>query len=68
MRKNTANSEKKMDLIRQMPRSKPRRNSIKSIATRPPIVVRLLPQISGTALLRATMTASRVGSFSCSSL
>lgn len=52
----------KMDLIRQMAMSGPIRNCMNIMATRPPMVVRLLAQISGMPLRRAAMTASRRGS------
>ena len=68
MRKNPANSEKKMDLIRQIAMSGPSRNCMNSIAIRPPTVVSELAPISGMDLESAIMTASRMGSTRCSSL
>ena len=48
--------------------SGPSLNCMNSMATRPPMVVRLLAPISGMDLLRDTMTASRSASRRCSSL
>ena len=65
---NADSRAKKMDLIRHSAISGPSLNCMKSIAIRPPMVVRLLAPISGMDLLSATMTASRSGSSRCSSL
>ena len=65
---NAASSANKIDLMRQSAISGPSLNRMKSIATRPPMVVRLLAPISGIDLLSETMTASRSGSSRCSSL
>ena len=65
---NADSSAKPIDLMRQMAISGPSLNCMKSIATRPPMVVRELAPISGMDLLSARMTASRMGSDLCSSL
>ena len=59
-------SANRMDLIRHRAMSGPSLNC--SMATRPPMVVRLLAPISGMDLLRDTITASRSASRRCSSL
>ena len=68
IRRKTENSEKKIDLIRQRPISPPILNFMNIIATSPPMVVRLLAQISGIALLSATTAASCIDNVLCSTL
>ena len=68
MNTNTARSANSTTLIRLMAMSGPILNCMNIMAIRPPMVVRLLEPISGIPLLRAVMTASRMGSCSRSSL
>ncbi len=68
IRKNTVIRLKMIALVRTRPRSIPIPNCISIRATIPDTVVRLLEDISGIALLRATVTASMVSFVSCSSI
>ena len=65
---NTDSRAKSTALIRQMAMSGPILNCMNIMAIRPPMVVRLLEPISGMPLLKAAMTASRMGSCCRSSL
>ena len=56
--RNTESMEKIMDFMSTLPRSPPRPNCIKVMATRPPMVVRLEEAISGMAFARASTMAS----------
>ena len=66
MRVNTTKILKKIALQSTMPRSRPSLNCISIIAPIPESVVRQLEDISGMALLNASMQASRVGRVTCS--
>ena len=68
MTTNTASRANRIALMRHTAMSGPSLNCMKNMATRPPMVVRELEPISGMALLRAAMTASRTGRVRCSSL
>ena len=57
-----------MALMSTEPMSRPSWNFIKHRASRPATVVRELAEISGMALARAAMAASRAGFVSCSSM
>ena len=57
-----------MARIRHNAISLPMPNCMNIMAIRPPTVVRELEEISGIALLKATMSASLVGRVLCSSL
>ena len=65
---NTASILNKMALISTTARSRPIPKCIKPSAARPLMVVSEEEDISGIALERAAMQASRVSSVSCSSL
>ena len=66
--KKTESRAKRMAFMRQMPMSGPILNCMKSMAARPPMVVRALALISVMARLRAAMAASRMGRVWCCSL
>ena len=68
IRKNTVIRLKMIAFVSTRPRSIPIPNCISISATMPETVVRLLEEISGIALLRATVTASMVSFVSCSSI
>ena len=68
IKRNTDKRLRMIALIRTIPISAPIPNCMNSMATRPPIVVRELPVISGIDLDRATMQASLGSSVICSSL
>ena len=65
---NTESRLRNIALIRTIARSAPILNCIKARAISPDIVVRLLEEISGIALLSALIQASLAGRISCSSL
>ena len=67
IRVNTETRLNRMDLISTMAMSKPMPNRMNPSAARPHTVVREEALISGIALDRASMQASRVDLYSCSS-
>ena len=68
IRRNTVKRLMIMALVSTLPRSMPMPNCINISAIMPDTVVRLEEEISGMALLRATVTASMVSLSSCSSI
>ena len=68
IRKNTVIMLNTIALVKTRPKSIPMPNCISIKATMPDTVVRLLEEISGIALLSATVTASTVPLVRCSSI
>ena len=66
IRVNTESRLSKMALISTTAISRPMPKCMKAKAARPEMVVRELDEISGMALLRASIQASRVSSVACS--
>ena len=66
IRVNTVRRLRRIALISTTAMSRPMPKCIKARAPRPEMVVRLLEQISGMDLLRASTQASREGRVSCS--
>ena len=66
IRVNTDSRLSRMALISTMAMSRPMPKCMKASAPKPEMVVRELEDISGMALLNASMQASRVGRVTCS--